>query len=91
MHVSAGIIHLYYVSDLGTFDFVIVGGGAAGTLLANRLSQISKWKILLLEAGGAETDFTHIPAMNYYLRSSPFNWGYFTKPQSNSCQGNVNV
>lgn len=83
--------HVYTISGkilgFGKFDFIIVGGGTAGTLLANRLSQISTWKILLLEVGQPDDRFTLIPALNYNLRTSPRNWGYLTKPQSNSCLG----
>lgn len=81
-------VSFLFVADIGSFDFIIVGGGAAGTLLANRLTQVTEWKILLLEAGETENDFSNVPAFNCYLRNSPMNWGYFTKPQNNSCQGN---
>lgn len=45
------------------------------------------WNTFFLEAGGYEDDFTTIPAINYYLRNFPKNWGYFTKIQNNSCLG----
>ncbi|KAG5877050.1 hypothetical protein JTB14_029378 [Gonioctena quinquepunctata] len=73
--------------DYGSYDFIIVGGGTAGTVLANRLSEIKSWKILLLEAGGLQNEFTDVPAFAGYLFKSPFNWGYYTTPQKTSCQG----
>lgn len=69
-------------------DFVIIGCGAAGSVLANRLSEISRWKILVLEAGGFENAFTDIPGMNGYIRSGVYNWGYKTVPQTVGCKGN---
>ncbi|XP_072393416.1 glucose dehydrogenase [FAD, quinone]-like [Diabrotica undecimpunctata] len=79
--------HIY---EYGSYDFIIVGGGTAGSLLARRLSEISEWKVLVLEAGSDGNQFTDIPFMNLYTRNSEFNWGYKTVPQNKSCLGMAN-
>ena len=64
-------------------DFVVIGGGTAGCVLANRLSAGPKTSVALLEAGGeARHPFIHIPLMAglvYFMRS--INWGYETEPE----------
>ncbi|KAJ3630373.1 hypothetical protein MTP99_011572 [Tenebrio molitor] len=75
------------INDFGSFDFVIVGAGAAGAVMATRLSEVADWKVLLLEAGGEEDDFNNIPAMFTFLQFSEMNWGYYTIPQTRCCQG----
>lgn len=76
--------------DYGSYDFIIVGSGSAGSILANRLSEIDHWSILLLEAGGDETDFTDIPSMMFYSHLSSMNWGYNTTRQKTCCLGMKN-
>ena len=66
------------------FDYVIVGAGTAGCLLANRLSADPRRRVLLLEAGG-EDDYhwIHIPVGYLYCIGNPrTDWLYFTEPDS---------
>lgn len=64
-----------------------MGGGTSGAVLANRLSEIPEWKVLLLEAGAPETPITQVPALATTLLNTPYNWGYKTKPQESWCLG----
>ena len=64
------------------YDYVIVGAGSAGCVLANRLSERSATRVLLLEAGGADdSPFIHTPAMMAFLPDSKHDWRYRTVPQ----------
>ncbi|XP_045465780.1 glucose dehydrogenase [FAD, quinone]-like isoform X1 [Harmonia axyridis] len=69
------------------YDFIIIGAGAAGAVVANRLSEIPEWKILLLEAGGYEDEITRIPYYALDLLGTKYNWGYKTIPQKKWCLG----
>jgi choline dehydrogenase len=65
------------------YDYVIVGGGSAGCVLANRLSEDIRTNVLLLEAGGKATNpWLHIPLGYGTLYADPrYNWLYKTEPE----------
>ncbi|MGP1396242.1 MAG: GMC family oxidoreductase [Inquilinaceae bacterium] len=68
---------------LGEFDYVIVGAGTAGCLLANRLSEDPGCRVLLLEAGGRDDYFwIHIPVGYLYTMNNPrTDWCFVTEPE----------
>ncbi len=67
------------------YDFIILGGGSAGCVLANRLSANPEHRVLVLEAGGMDHswDFRiHMPAaLTYPLTSKTYNWWYESEPE----------
>jgi choline dehydrogenase len=64
------------------YDYIIVGAGSAGCVLANRLSHDPAARVLLLEAGGPDTvRDIHIPAAFGKLFKTPVDWAYHTAPQ----------
>ena len=63
-------------------DFVVVGTGSAGSVVANRLSAQSGVQVVVLEAGPKDSDkFVHIPAAFSKLFRGPMDWDYLTEPQ----------
>lgn len=63
------------------YDYVVVGAGASGAVVAERLSEDSNTMVLLLEAGGPESIVTDMPALAFTLFGSEFDWNYYTTPQ----------
>jgi choline dehydrogenase-like flavoprotein len=67
------------------YDYVIVGGGSAGCVLAARLSENDAVRVLLLEAGGKDSHpLIHMPVGFAKMTSGPHTWGFRTAPQKHA-------
>ncbi|EDX01707.2 LOW QUALITY PROTEIN: uncharacterized protein Dyak_GE16096, partial [Drosophila yakuba] len=73
--------------DLSTYDFIVIGAGAAGCSLAARLSENPQLSVALIEAGGVENIAHLTPVVAGYLQQTSSNWGYRSVPQKLSCHG----
>jgi choline dehydrogenase len=69
--------------DMDEFDYVIVGAGSAGCVLANRLSEDPANRVLVLEAGGSDGSmFIRMPtALSIPMGMPRYNWGYQSEPE----------
>ncbi|XP_071448679.1 glucose dehydrogenase [FAD, quinone]-like [Hetaerina americana] len=92
-HLHKGPHHVGYyppppptVHLLDQYDFIVVGAGSAGCVLANRLSEVPHWNVLLLEAGGEEPLVVEVPALSPLLMGSSIDWRYRTEPEHTNCK-----
>ncbi len=70
------------------YDFIIVGAGSAGSVLANRLTEVEGWRVLLIEAGEEESVLSEVPALAAYFQGSEMDWKYKAQPQpGRACLG----
>lgn len=68
------------------YDYIIVGAGSAGCVLANRLSEMENSTVLLIEAGGPDDKpEIHVPLAYSTLQKSEVDWKSITSPQEHSC------
>ena len=65
------------------FDYVIVGAGSAGCVLADRLTEDGQSTVLALEYGGSDrSPFIQMPAaLSIPMNSKAYNWGYVSEPE----------
>lgn len=73
------------------YDFIIIGAGSAGCVLANELSADASCKVLILEAGPMDRSlFIHMPAGVYRVFRDPaLNWNYFTANEDGLCRRSI--
>ncbi|MCA9633264.1 MAG: GMC family oxidoreductase N-terminal domain-containing protein [Myxococcales bacterium] len=75
---------------MSEYDYIVVGAGSAGCVVASRLSEDPSVRVLLLEAGGSDrTQFCTKPGMISIVHTVPqvkkrFDWGYYTAPQKHA-------
>jgi choline dehydrogenase len=73
------------MADASGYDFIVIGAGSAGCVLANRLSADPAHRVLLLEAGGKDRNplFRLPMLMGKLFQSGIYNWRYHTEPEPN--------
>uniref|UniRef100_A0A1B0CHA6 Uncharacterized protein n=1 Tax=Lutzomyia longipalpis TaxID=7200 RepID=A0A1B0CHA6_LUTLO len=59
---------------LSEYDFIVIGAGSAGAVVANRLTEVPDWNVLLLEAGPDENEISDTPSLAAYLQLSKLDW-----------------
>jgi choline dehydrogenase len=65
--------------EMARYDYIVIGAGSAGCVVANRLTEDHNTKVLLLEAGGPDTKpEIQVPSVWPTLLGSEVDWGYFT-------------
>lgn len=72
------------------YDFIVVGSGSAGCVIANRLSEVLHWKVLLLETGKGENLLSRIPIIAPSFQLTPYDWQYLMEYQPGFAMGMEN-
>jgi choline dehydrogenase len=73
-------------APIPTFDYVIVGGGTAGLVVANRLSALPNVSVAIIEVGGDQRQNPNITSANGFSLAfdTPVDWAYRSVPQASS-------
>ena len=77
-----------------TYDFIVIGAGSAGAVLANRLTSCGKYNVLCLEAGteGSNYFWSKMPAGVAKLIDNPLvNWCYSSEPDNGSGESRIDI
>ncbi|XP_013105608.2 glucose dehydrogenase [FAD, quinone]-like [Stomoxys calcitrans] len=78
------------VKGLENFDFVVIGAGSAGSVVASRLSENPQWKVLVLEAGGDPPPESEVPGLFFSLMHTNSTFSYYPEPNGRSCKAMKN-
>ena len=71
-------------------DYIVVGAGSAGCVLAARLTEQADVSVLLIEAGPKDTNpYIHMPVGFYKMTSGPLTWGLKTAPQTHAANREI--
>ena len=68
----------------GLYDYVVIGAGTAGCVMASRLSEDENVTVLLIEAGPTEDVYSDIPKTSFYLLDTPIDWEFVSESQHKS-------
>ncbi|XP_049286075.1 glucose dehydrogenase [FAD, quinone]-like [Anopheles funestus] len=69
------------------YDFVVIGAGSGGSVMANRLSEVPEWSVLLLEVGKEENIVSNLPLTAGLTTATGYSWGYRSDPMRHACKG----
>ncbi|CAL1273603.1 unnamed protein product [Larinioides sclopetarius] len=72
------------------YDYIVVGAGSAGSVVASRLSEKGCVTVLLLEAGKSPPQLTDLPVINRYFTKTDLDWNFQTVAQENAGMGLIN-
>jgi len=79
-------------NEIQVFDYVIIGAGSAGSVIANRLSENSKNSVLLIEAGRGEHPFAQMPmSFGLFINKAGVNWRYRSAPEEGTANRNIPI
>ncbi|XP_026725140.1 glucose dehydrogenase [FAD, quinone]-like [Trichoplusia ni] len=78
------------VKNRDSFDFIVVGAGSAGSVVANRLSENKNYNVLLIEAGGDAPLESDIPGFEVSLFGTEYDWCYRTVNDGKTSQAIIN-
>ncbi|XP_059474195.1 glucose dehydrogenase [FAD, quinone]-like [Neocloeon triangulifer] len=72
---------------LPEYDFIVIGAGSAGAAVANRLSEVAEWNVLVVEAGGDPGMTSEVPVLFFASQHTQDDWEFWPEADGTSCLG----